>query len=134
VVLRLNSDFTPSGSVVIRELTGIDPHPYRSGDHTAEGICMLSGRGIVPGHHAPGFDLVDAPATILPLMGATTPDFFAGRCMTPAFSVDYLRSMGIGRRAVDTAAETLSRKAGGVTPADDDQEALKQRLEGLGYL
>jgi predicted AlkP superfamily phosphohydrolase/phosphomutase len=97
----------------------------QSGGHHPEGILVASGPNVTLGP-ARG-RLVDVTPTILALIGAPVPADLDGR------PLDMLR--GVGVEVSGPAGESplaTTQHASGYT--DEEEEAVRQRLEDLGYL
>lgn len=101
----------------------------RFGDHTSEGIFVLSGPGFVQteerAHRA---SIMDLPATLLHLYGVPIPDDFDGRVLTDFLTAD----------AGQSPVQTQAAEAAGTSPPtgyeEADQEQVIERLRQLGYL
>jgi hypothetical protein len=107
----------------------IDTSFDRSGGHRLDGTLMLMGPGIRQGHELENAALVDLAPTVLAAMGVAVPDDMDGRVLVEAFDESYFAERPI-RYA--TAHSTGSR--GTRDLSSDEQEMIKERLRGLGYI
>lgn len=100
-----------------------------SGFHRRDGIFLAKGPGIRKGTVVEGARIVDVAPTVLYLMGDQVPDDMDGRVLTEVFDDAFIETHPIGHT---TAASQVERQAGELTP--EDQEAVLDRLKGLGYI
>lgn len=109
----------------------LTPSPDRSGHHRMEGILFLSGPGIRPAQHIQDASILDIAPTVLALMGVPIPTKMDGHVLEEAFGDKLRQQLSITYvEGEDLGQEQL--------PAPDisaqDEEALRRRLRGLGYL
>jgi predicted AlkP superfamily phosphohydrolase/phosphomutase len=97
------------------------------GNHLMEGIFLAHGPGIQPGK-PPKCTLYDMAPTILYLLGHPIPDDMDGRVIESAIDPAELAA----RPPVSLHAEAQTQQAQGLTAEEEDE--LRARLEGLGYL
>ena len=103
---------------------------HRTGGHTMEGICILRGPSIRSGHRIEGARLIDLTPTILHLFGSAIPGEMDGHVLTDVFEPDSQWSS----RAPQLSEVPISRYRSTVQSDEDDQEMIKKRLQGLGYI
>jgi predicted AlkP superfamily phosphohydrolase/phosphomutase len=103
---------------------------HRTGGHTMEGICILRGPGVRSEHRIEGARLLDVTPTILHLFGSAIPREMDGRVLTDIFESDSpwaRRSPRISEVPIDRYQSTAQSEEG-------DQEMIRRRLQGLGYI
>jgi predicted AlkP superfamily phosphohydrolase/phosphomutase len=105
--------------------------PDRSGFHRMEGILFVSGPGIRRGRELRGASIMDIAPTVLALMGVPIPEAMDGRVLEAAMTHDLRQQLSV----------TYSREEYGgpeqlASPeiSAEDEEALRSRLRGLGYV
>jgi len=103
---------------------------HRTGGHTMEGICIVKGRGIRSNHRIEGARLIDLAPTILHLFGAAIPVDMDGDVLTDLFEPDSAWLSEPPRRA----DLPIDRYRSPSRTDEDDQEIIKERLRGLGYI
>lgn len=130
VIVVLHPDYTAMSSLADRSVVKTATYRLRSGDHRQEGILMARGPGISPAHLAGQPSLADMAPTILHLLGIPPGRQFDGRVLTEMFTPGWLAEHPL--LAVQ-ASEQAPGQAGYVYTAEE-QAALQQRLESLGYL
>jgi len=96
-----------------------------NGDHRRDGLIMGLGPHI---RHTEihGANIVDVPATILALLGCKIPDNFDGRVLTEMLTEDVEVPERIPSGPVRPQEEGVY--------TEEEQDALKRRLKGLGYM
>ncbi|MDH4099002.1 MAG: alkaline phosphatase family protein [Nitrospirota bacterium] len=96
-------------------------------DHAIEGIFLAYGEAIIPGRV--DADIYDVTPTILHLLGVPVPDDMDGKVLTGIVDSDASICDNIvsadTRQDMKTSHEYLT---------DEEQEELKKRLRGLGYI
>lgn len=123
--------------------TSTDPSPIRTltpteimadhlpgGVHRPNGIFLATGNCINPGRDLLNLKLIDVPATILYLLGVPLPTNFDGRvlheivhCSAPVeYTSEYSQN------------ETFSDQEIDVTYNNQEEQAVMERLRGLGYV
>ena len=107
----------------------IEPIFGMSGHHRPEGIVILGGEGIKQGVQLQGTNIMDLAPTILYAMGIPVPSDMDGRVLTEAFTPDLLE-----RLQVQYTDELSDRPTGGEAYSAEDEEEIRERLRGLGYV
>lgn len=107
----------------------LEPTFDRSGGHRMDGIIMLTGPGIPRGHQLEDAALIDLAPTVLAAMDVPVPDDMDGKVLTDAFVDDYFSKRPI-RYTAGHAPETHEQ----LQLSPEQEEMIKQRLRGLGYL
>jgi predicted AlkP superfamily phosphohydrolase/phosphomutase len=107
----------------------VEPIVGMSGHHRPEGIAVLSGQGIKSGAALQHANITDLAPTILYSMGIPIPSDMDGRVLTEAFAADYLSAVPI--RYTDDLSQ---RPTGQDQYSLEDEEEIKERLRGLGYV
>lgn len=114
------------GPGVFYDLPPRDPAKLqRHGGHVRDGLLMAIGPRIRRGE-VRGAQIADVPATVLALLGCKIPEDFDGRVLTEML-------LGAVEPPAKFQAEAVNSQAQEVF-SEEDQAALKKRLEGLGYL
>lgn len=106
----------------------IYPNNTLYGNHLMEGIVMANGQGARTGGETHA-RLIDMAPTILYLLGLPVPDDMDGRVIEEIIDPSVLEAMPV--TSLDTSG-MAGTTGGGLT--DDEEEELRARLEGLGYL
>lgn len=97
------------------------------GNHQMNGILLAHGAGIKPGAQIDGAELIDMAPTILHLLGHPVPDDMDGKVLTDLFADE------IAQQPIETMhTDGDGADTHGLT--EDEEEELRQKLMGLGYL
>ncbi len=102
----------------------------RNGDHRPEGIFALSGSGVRQTELQEDWYLPDVTATILYALGCALPDDLDGRPIAEAFMKSFLDEHPENL----TPAIPPNRMAATPSFSDAENDALLERLRGLGYI
>jgi predicted AlkP superfamily phosphohydrolase/phosphomutase len=101
-----------------------------SGDHRMNGILLMRGEGIKAGARLEGAGLIDVAPTILHHLGEPVPSDADGKVLMGAFtSEEAARPVRIAEAAAGAGASEIGA---GLTA--DEQEEIRRRLKGIGYL
>ncbi|MFN2227240.1 MAG: alkaline phosphatase family protein [Anaerolineae bacterium] len=100
-----------------------------TGWHRLEGMVLLHGAPIQAGRHLAGARIEDVAPTVLYLMGQPIPADMDGRVLADALSPAWIDDE---RLAPVAAGEGTEREH--VDWSAEDEEEVRQRLQGLGYL
>jgi predicted AlkP superfamily phosphohydrolase/phosphomutase len=100
-----------------------------SGCHRPQGILIARGPHLRAATQIHGARIVDLAPTTLYLMGLPVPDDMDGRVLTEALTPDYRDRHPV---KVEKACGGSSQDARALS--QEEQEELKVRLKGLGYL
>ena len=114
---------TPAGRERMREVA--DRSPFQPGGHHPQGILVAHGPNIAPGPVNGG--LADVTPTVLALLGVPIPDGLDGEPLDMLVGADAIHA-----EAADVQAPPPPDAATGYTP--EEEEAVRKRLEDLGYL
>jgi arylsulfatase A-like enzyme len=98
------------------------------GNHRMEGILLAHGKGIRPGKVA-GASLMDLAPTALYLLGHAVPDDMDGKVLESMIDPEELSRRPIDRLHVDESDEHTQDGL-----SADEQEEIRAKLMGLGYL
>lgn len=96
------------------------------GSHDEKGILLAMGPGIARGQTLEGARLIDMPPTILHAMGLPVPSDMDGQVLTQLF-VD-------GAREIESVEMALSRQSAESYLSEDEEQQIKEKLKGWGYL
>jgi predicted AlkP superfamily phosphohydrolase/phosphomutase len=101
-----------------------------SGDHRMNGILLMRGEGIRAGVRLEGAGLIDVAPTILHHLGEPVPSDVDGKVLMGAFTnEEAARPVRIAEAAAGADASEIGA---GLTA--DEQEEIRRRLKGIGYL
>jgi predicted AlkP superfamily phosphohydrolase/phosphomutase len=95
------------------------------GSHDEKGILLAAGPGIAAGKRVEGANLIDVTPTILHAMELPVPADMDGRVLTEIFS---------DARAVDSVELALARSSDQSFLSEDEEQQIKDKLKGWGYL
>ncbi len=98
--------------------------PFQPGGHHPHGIVVANGPNIAPGSVRGG--LADVAPTVLALLGVPIPEGLDGK------PLDMLKDVEAVTGGDANAAATATDETTGYTP--EEEEAVRKRLEDLGYL
>jgi predicted AlkP superfamily phosphohydrolase/phosphomutase len=96
------------------------------GSHDEKGIFLAMGPGISKGTVLAGARLIDVPPTILHAMELPVPSDMDGRVLTDAFAE--------ADREVESVDLVLSRQSSESFLSEDEEQQIKDKLKGWGYL
>lgn len=100
-----------------------------SGTHTMRGIFFAQGPGIKKGATVSRAEIIDVAPTILYLLGLPVPADMDGQVLEGIFEEGALEERPV---AFEGATQAAERPRHQFSPAE--QEAIEERLKGLGYL
>src|SRR5207253_732467 len=107
------------GSVPFDELVQVP------GAHDEKGIFLAMGPGIERGKRLEGANLIDVPPTILHAMELPVPGDMDGRVLTDIFSTE---------RTVESVDLDLSKQSSESFLSEDEEQLIKDKLKGWGYM
>lgn len=110
-----------------RPLSTIEMNAY----HKLEGIFVISGEEIAAGKEIHGAKIIDVAPTILSLMGLPVPQDMDGTVLTEVFTQSFLDAHPISYDGPEGGG--LMNEAGKVL-TEEEENLVKERLRGLGYL
>jgi predicted AlkP superfamily phosphohydrolase/phosphomutase len=96
-----------------------------SGSHDEKGILLVKGPGISAGSRIEGARLLDVPPSVLHTMELPVPADMDGRVLTELF---------VEARDVETVELDLQRKTDENFLSDEEEQQIKDKLKGWGYL
>jgi predicted AlkP superfamily phosphohydrolase/phosphomutase len=96
------------------------------GSHDEKGIFLAMGPGISKGTVLEGARLIDVPPTILHAMELPVPSDMDGQVLTEAFAEK--------DREVESVDLVLSRQSAESFLSEDEEQQIKDKLKGWGYL
>ncbi len=121
-----------SGDEVVVKL-GSDLHfvSDQSGQHALDGVLFARGPGIRAGWQVQDARLMDMAPTILYTLGEGIPENMDGAVLKTLFALDWL-----AQRPPTIVADTAIAERSGPDEgeSDEDREAVRKHLAGLGYL
>ncbi|NLE76177.1 MAG: hypothetical protein GX605_05425 [Chloroflexi bacterium] len=103
----------------------------QTGDHCYQGVFLAWGQGVRRGATIQGAAMVDVAPTILWLLGQPIPQEMDGRVLREAFEADWAAQRPIQHSQGEARPPDASELAGF---SDEESEAVRERLRGLGYL
>ncbi len=104
-----------------------------SGVHRLHGVFFLRGRNVHKGQRIEAAQLIDLAPTILYLLGVAVPKSMDGRVLTEALKEEYVDSHPV-RHVDDGSTAPKDAPPPGEGYSDEESEAVRDRLKGLGYL
>jgi predicted AlkP superfamily phosphohydrolase/phosphomutase len=99
-----------------------------TGSHRGAGIFILTGPDVVP-HWMEEVEIADVVPTLLSIFGLPLPAELSGQVIAEALTEQWLTDNPV---AYGAPAASLVSSWSGLT--EDEEEALKEQLRGLGYL
>jgi predicted AlkP superfamily phosphohydrolase/phosphomutase len=102
-----------------------------TGSHRVEGIFLARGPQFKKNHVISEASLLDIPPTILYLMGVDIPDYFEGNVLADSIRSDILVTSPLSFARDNSHS---SRSSLEVQYTEKEQEVIKSRLRGLGYI
>jgi predicted AlkP superfamily phosphohydrolase/phosphomutase len=100
-----------------------------SGHHRMNGILITSGKHTPTGSNLTDAKIIDVTPTILHAMGIPIPFDMDGRVLTEAFTTDFNEA-----NTPSYSDAPSSKEAGSELYTKDDEERVRARLKGMGYL
>jgi len=100
-----------------------------SGHHRPEGVLILSGAGVRPGHQLERASILDLAPTILHAMGVAVPQDLDGRVLSEAFEA----SSAASRPVVHSQANIYKDSAAEPDLSDEEMDEVQEKLRGWGY-
>ena len=104
----------------------------KQGVHRDKGIFLLRGPGAREGTDGPQQSLLDITATILYLLDVPVPSKMDSRPIQQALTEEFVAAHPVRHADVPRDSVEKTSEAEGMT--SEDQEALMERLRGLGYV
>lgn len=103
-----------------------------AGFHAQAGILAVAGAGVAGPGKVEGAHIQDLAPTLLHCLGLPVPTYMDGRVLEEVFTEEY-RARHPVVRTETLPSGTPAREAGEVFSPEDEEE-IRQRLAGLGYL
>ncbi len=101
----------------------------QTGTHIIEGIVIFYGKGVRPDVQLQNAELIDLAPTILHLLQVPIPRAMDGKPLLEAFEPE------IANRPVRYEEDDEFSSSGpGITLTEDEERAIRERLQGLGYV
>ncbi len=107
----------------------LSPIVGMTGHHRMNGILIVSGKGVQPRKTVHGARIVDIAPTVLYAMGLPVPQDMDGRVLTEVFAEDFVANNPIRFDESSSLRSTTKFER-----PEEDEELVKRRLEGLGYV
>jgi predicted AlkP superfamily phosphohydrolase/phosphomutase len=107
----------------------IEPIFGMSGHHRPDGILILAGECVKEGVKLEGANITDLAPTILYAMEVPIPADMDGRLLAEAFAPEFLSKV-----KVQYSDELSDRETGEDEYSTADEEEIRERLRGLGYV
>jgi predicted AlkP superfamily phosphohydrolase/phosphomutase len=105
----------------------------RSGSHREFGICIVTGKMVKPENTISNPEITDIAPTVLYLLGIPIPKDIDGNVLTSLFDAEYLKRFPIMSAGGETGSIS-GAKHGDKYYTKDEEEKIKERLKGMGYL
>jgi len=117
------------GDETFRDVTGA--WSDRSAEHEREGVLLIKGPGVRSGESLVEHHLRDIAPTLLHLVGHPIPRYMDGSVVEDAFEDGWLAD-----HPVESVGEETFSPTGPSTSkmSREDEQLLKERLQGLGYM
>ncbi len=129
LILTLDPDYAAVPTLGSTLITPIPPGMrLRSGDHRPEGLFLAAGPGLRAGHLLDAPHIMDVAPTLLHLTGLPIPSSMDGKLMEAIFDPHWLLAHP-PRQGPD-----LPPPPPPAALSAEEQEAIADRLRGLGYL
>lgn len=109
----------------------LEPPFDRTGGHQMEGVLFVQGPGVRPGHQVNGAQIIDLAPTILGLLDAPIPDDMDGRILSTLFTDELALSL---HPVITSMTAAGGSGHGPLEFSAGAEEAVRARLQGLGYL
>ncbi|NOZ71495.1 MAG: hypothetical protein GXP38_06215 [Chloroflexi bacterium] len=101
----------------------------QTGTHIIEGICIMYGYGVRAGARLQDAQLIDLAPTVLHLLDVPIPRAMDGRVLTEALSDEF------AQKPIQYEEDDRDISGGGdFELSAEDEEAIRARLQGLGYV
>lgn len=101
----------------------------QTGTHIIEGICIMYGYGVRAGARLHDAQLIDLAPTVLHLLDVPIPRAMDGRVLTEALSDEF------AQKPIRYEEKDRDIRGGGdFELSAEDEEAIRARLQGLGYV
>jgi predicted AlkP superfamily phosphohydrolase/phosphomutase len=107
----------------------LEPSFDRSGGHRMDGILMMAGPGVRSGCQLKDAALIDVAPTVLAAMQVPVPNDMDGKVLVDAFDSAYFHN-----RPIRYTAGQVREPHVPVHLSQEEEEIIKQRLRGLGYI
>ncbi|VVB84521.1 Type I phosphodiesterase / nucleotide pyrophosphatase [uncultured archaeon] len=104
----------------------------RSGTHAKDGIIFVKGNGIRSAHSIENASIIDLMPTILYVLGIPIPSDMDGKLLEEIFDEKYIKSHP--PKHIESSNTPLTQSDVNDQLSKEDEEKIKERLKGLGYL
>jgi predicted AlkP superfamily phosphohydrolase/phosphomutase len=127
--------YTVAPDVVLRtipreELEQSESSTRANARHLPNGILLMRGKDIRPGHKIDGARIIDLAPTILYTMGLPVPTDMDGKVLESAYHEGLLLEKPISRDTIELPEPAVQD----MVYSPEEEEAIRQRLGDLGYL
>jgi predicted AlkP superfamily phosphohydrolase/phosphomutase len=106
----------------------------KSGDHRDNGLLMAWGPDVVPAARMTPADIADLAPTFLHRLGVPVPADMDGQVLTRLFDPSWVSAHPVVKGDAAGAAPPAEGDAADGQYSDEEAEAVRKRLQGLGYL
>ncbi len=126
----------PATPIVERSTAPLNEGIEFAGSHRLDGVFMIAGGPVRPGHAFSGAKIIDVAPTVLYLMGLPIPADMDGRPLLDAFDPDFVAEHPpvfeqSGEPSDSADAGSVANEA---EFTDAEAELIAQRLRALGYI
>jgi predicted AlkP superfamily phosphohydrolase/phosphomutase len=133
-VSRNFSDYTIGGEMLNddkKPVIAYCPSPKGvTGNHRSNGIFLASGKSVRKGHEVKGARILDIFPTIYHMFGVEIPADVDGRTLATIFTPEWLSDNPVRFSTMPTSVEGGT----GDVYSEEDEEQIRERLSGLGYM
>ena len=105
----------------------------RSGSHREFGICIVTGKMVKLENTISNPEITDIAPTILYLLGVPIPKDIDGNVLTSLFDAEYVKRYPVIYAGGETGSIS-GAKHGEKYYTENEEEKIKERLKGMGYL
>jgi predicted AlkP superfamily phosphohydrolase/phosphomutase len=122
----------PAALDVVRSRDRIEGGVEFAGSHRLDGVFMMAGGPVRPGHDFQGAQIIDVAPTVLYLMGLPIPDDMDGRPLLEALEPEFV-ACHPPQYERDGASPNESSNGDGAFSSEEAQ-LIEARLQSLGYI
>ncbi len=131
LIVKFNGDYRRAKKRRLPLFSNVHPSDfdYQSGDHDENGIFMAYGKNIKKGVKLKEAKIQDMAPTILYSMGLPVPDDMDGKILADVFDESFNRKNQAKTTKVKRDGKMIFHDLSG-----DEEDKMKEQLQGLGYM